>query len=163
MSENATVTTQEPTAAEPERTFTQDEVNAIVAKRIGEVQGKYADYEALKTKAEKYDAAEEASKTELQKAQERATALQAQIDTMTKADNIRKVREKVSLETKIPANLLTGETEEECKAQAEAITAFARPAGYPNVRDGGEPQNLGKGGTTRDQFADWFNQMNGGN
>lgn len=161
MSENATVTTQETTAAEPERTFTQDEVNAIIAKRIGEVQGKYADYDALKTKAEKYDAAEEAAKTELQKAQEKAEALQEQINTMTKADNIRKIREKVSQAKKIPVNILTGETEEECTAQADAILAFAKPAGYPKVRDGGEARTS-RGGGTRDQFADWFKSMNGG-
>lgn len=162
MSENATVPTQD-TAEQPARTFTQEEVNAIVSKRIGEVQGKYADYETLKDKAAKFDEAEEASKTELQKAQERAEALQKQIDTMTRADNIRKVREKVSLAKNIPVNILTGETEEECTAQADAILAFAKPAGAPKVRDGGEPQSLegiNKSGTTRDQFANWFNQMN---
>lgn len=158
--ENATVTTQEP--AQPERTFTQDDVNAIVQKRLAEERGKYADYEALKTKAEKFDAAEEAAKTELQKAQEKASALQEQIDMMTKADNIRKVREKVSLDKKIPASLLSGTTEEECIEQADAILAFAKPAGYPKVRDGGEPQKLSSG-DTRDQFSDWFNsQIQGG-
>lgn len=158
--ENATVTTQEP--AQPERTFTQNDVNAIVQKRLAEERGKYADYEALKTKAEKFDAAEEAAKTELQKAQEKASALQEQIDMMTKADNIRKVREKVSLDKKIPASLLSGTTEEECIEQADAILAFAKPAGYPKVRDGGEPQKFSSG-DTRDQFSDWFNsQIQGG-
>lgn len=36
MSENATVTTQEPNAGEQIRTLTQEEVNAIVGKRLAE-------------------------------------------------------------------------------------------------------------------------------
>ena len=71
MSDNATVTTQENTAAEQVRTFTQEEVNAIVGRRVAETSAKYADYEELKTKAQAFDAAEEASKSELQKATER--------------------------------------------------------------------------------------------
>ena len=61
------------TAAETQeneqRTFTQTEMNAIIQDRLTRERGKYADYEALKAKAAKFDAAEEAGKTELQKAQ----------------------------------------------------------------------------------------------
>ena len=52
---------------EPERTFTQSELNAILGGRFAQERKKYADYEELKGKAQKYDAAEEASKSELQK------------------------------------------------------------------------------------------------
>ena len=58
MSDNATVTTQETNNAEGQvRTFTQDEVNAIVGKRLAEEKGKYADYDVLKAKADKFDEA----------------------------------------------------------------------------------------------------------
>ena len=60
MSENnATVSTQE-NGENQNRTFTQEEVNAIVGKRLAEEKGKYSDYEDLKAKAAKYDEAEEA-------------------------------------------------------------------------------------------------------
>ena len=59
---------QETNPAEPEKIFTQAELNAIVADRLSRERGKYADYEALKTKAAQFDAAQEAGKTELQKA-----------------------------------------------------------------------------------------------
>jgi len=64
------------------------------------------------------------------------------------------VREKVSGEKKVPASLLTGETEETCTAQADAILAFAKSGSYPNVPDGGEanPTNTL---ATRDKFANW--------
>ena len=141
-----------------ERTFTQSELNAIVTDRLSREREQYADYAALKEKAEKYDAAQEADKTDLQKATEKVAALQAQVDAYTKADNLRSIREKVSQETGVPASLLYGEDEDSCKAQAQAILDYAKPTGSGTViRDGGEPQGKPTG-STRDQFADWFNK-----
>lgn len=160
----ATVITQDvETAAEQEKTFTQAEMNAIIGKRLSEERAKYADYDALKEKAKRYDDAEEASKSELQKMTEKATSLQARLDTMLKADSVRKVREQVAAEMKVPVNLLTGEDEETCKAQATAILEFAKPAGYPRVRDVGEARQSGGKMDTRDQFAQWFTDNIGGN
>ena len=105
--------------------------------RLARERGKYADYDAVKAKAEQFDAAQEADKSELQRALERATELQTQVDAMNRANAVRAVRDKVSAATGVPAGLLSGESEEDCTAQAQAILEFARP-GYPSVRDGGE-------------------------
>ncbi len=153
-------------AGTQERTFTQSELNAIVTDRLSREREQYADYAALKEKAAKYDAAQEADKTDLQEADktdlqeamEKIAALQAQVDAYTKADNLRSIREKVSQETGVPANLLYGEDEDSCKAQAQAILAYAKPQNSVNtIRDGGDPQAK-PSGSTRDQFADWFNK-----
>lgn len=136
------------------KTFTQEDVNRIVQNRVA----KYADYDDLKAKAAKLDEIEEANKSELQKATERAENLQKELDGMKQAEAIRTMRDAVAKETGVPADLLTGGTEEECKAQAEAIKAYAKPGKYPKVPDGGEPQNH-KGATTRDQFAEWLNSQ----
>lgn len=141
-----------------EKTFTQDEVNGIVAQRLAKEQEKYADYETLKDKAQKFDEAEEAQKSELQKVTEARDALQAELDGMKKADSIRTIRETVANEKGVPASLLTAETEDECKAQADAILSFAKKPDYPIVSDGGEVISTGKK-TTRDQFADWMNKQ----
>ena len=141
-----------------EKTFTQAELNAIIADRLSEVKEKYADYDDLKGKAQKYDEAEEASKSELQKITEARDALQAELEGYKKADAIRQVRDKVASEKGLPASLLTAETEEECSAQADAILSFAQKPDYPTVKDGGEVINTGKK-TTRDQFADWMNKQ----
>ena len=155
MSENnATVPTQE----EITRTFSQDEVNAIVGKRLAEEKVKYADYEDLKAKAAKFDEVEEANKSELQKATERAATLEQELNSMKKAEEVRTIRETVAKETGIPAHLLTGTTEEECKAQAAAIADYAKPAPYPAVKDAGEVNDVGKV-TTRQQFAEWSNKV----
>ena len=154
MSENnATVPTQEET-----RTFTQEEVNAIVGKRLAEEKGKFADYEDLKAKAAKFDKVEEAQKSELQKVTERASALENELNSMKEAEKVRNIRESVSKETGIPAHLLTGSTKEECEAQATAIADFAKPTPYPAVKDAGEINAVGKP-STRQQFADWTNSI----
>lgn len=149
------------TAAETQeneqRTFTQAEMNAIIQDRLARERGKYADYEALKAKAEKFDAAEEAGKTELQKANEKVDALQKQVDAFTKAEQLRTVRQKVSAATGVPAELLSGDTEETCTAQANAILKFAKPS-YPAVKDGGEPG--ARGGTESDGVAAAFSALN---
>ena len=149
---------QENTDKNPETsTFTQEQVDAIVADRLKRERAKYADYDDLKAKATKFDEMEEAEKTELQKATEKADALQAQLDQITKSNKVRDLRMKVSKETGVPYDLLSGEDEESCKTQAEAILKFANPNGYPKVKDSGEPSHV-SGKKTRDLFKDWMNE-----
>lgn len=82
-------------------------------------------------------------------------ALQAQLTALQNDINIRNARDKVSAATGVPASLLTGETEKDCKAQADAILKWhgTQPK-YPGGSDGGE-KHPPAGGTTREQFADW--------
>jgi hypothetical protein len=155
VNQEATTTT----ANEPERTFTQTELDAIVRDRLQRERNKYADYEAYKEKAEKFDAAEEAQKTELQKATERATALETELNTLKRANEIRVIRDQVAKETGVPATLLTADTEEACKEQAEAIKAFAQPSsGYPVINDAGEVTKK-MNGTPQDSFSEWFKSV----
>ena len=148
-------TVNQETTNNEEKTFTQEEVNQMIGERLAREKSKYTELEA---KAQKYDEIEERSKTELQRATEKANALQAELDGIKKANSIRELREKVAKEKNIPATLLTGETEEECNAQADAILSFAKPNAYPAVKDSGEARTSGKKGT-KEQFADWFNEI----
>ena len=136
--ENTEVKAQEQQTEE--RTFTQAELNAIVQKRLGEEKAKYENFEELKEKALKFDKIEEESKTELQKATERADSLQKELDAIKTANEERALRERIAQETGVPASLLRGNSEEDLKAQAEAIMGFVKASGsaYPSVRDGGE-------------------------
>ena len=90
-------------------------------------------------------------------AQQKAEELQAKLDAIEKDASVRALRAKVSKETKVPAELLTGETEEDCKAQAEQILAFAKPS-YPSLPDGGEAGGTG-GTTTAQLFAEWSKNL----
>lgn len=140
-----------------ERLFTQAELEGILRERLERERSKYADYEQLREKAAAFDAAKGAESEELQKANERAEALQKQLDDMAKAISVRDLRQKVARESGVPAELLNGETEESCLQQAQAILAFAKPSGYPAVRDGGEPAHKPSTSASQ-QFADWFKQ-----
>ena len=145
------------TPQEP-RVFTQEEVNSFLAKDRKQMTEKYADYEALKEKASRLDEIEAANKSELEKANEKAAKLETELKAIKEAEKIREIRESVAKETGIPANLLTGTTEEECKTQAAAIADFAKPSPYPVIKDGGEINNVGKP-STRQQFEEWTKQV----
>lgn len=135
------------------KTFTQEELNSIVQERLFKERKKYEGFDEIKAKADKFDEMEEASKTELQKANDRVKTLETELNALKAENEVKAIREKVSQATSIPTNLLTGATEEECLAQAQAIRAFANPS-YPEVKDAGEVVNIGKP-TTRDQFNQW--------
>lgn len=139
---NETVTQEARTTAAGEqqepRTFTQEEVNSIVADRLNRERAKYADYDDLKARASQYD------------------TTKAQLDALNSANARRDMIARVAAATGCPAELLTGDTEEACTAQAQAITAFAKPqqpAWYPNVRDGGTPLHLPTQANTADAFS----------
>lgn len=90
----------------------------------------------------------------LQEVTSKVTALQQELDKRDRAEALRTMRDKIAGENKVPAALLTGETEEACAEQAKAILAFAQSSGYPSVRDGGEVHNPPTV-KTRDKFAEW--------
>lgn len=70
--------TPDPTPDPAEaKTFTQDQVDRIVQDRLARAKATPpADYDDLKAKAAKFDELEQANKTELEKAQERAAQLE---------------------------------------------------------------------------------------
>ncbi len=134
--ENAT----QSASAESERTFTQAEMDAIIGDRLKRERAKYADYDELKTKATAYDEAAEASKSELQKAVERAEKAEAELSSMKAekehADKVAKVAAEQGVDAKLLARM-SGEVEENAlflKAQMESMPK------YEPVHDGGEAQ-----------------------
>ena len=149
---------QETNATENEsteqKTFTQAELDSILKDRLTRERAKYDGFEELKAKAAKYDELEEANKSELQKANDKAQALENELNSLKKASQIREIHDQVAEKTGVPAALLTAETLEECEAQADAILKFAQPGAYPYVKDGGEVRNT-RTRTARDAFEEW--------
>ena len=152
-------TSQENTQTqEPEKTFTQAEVNSFLKREEEKIKAKYADYADLQAKASKLDELEEANKSALEKANEKAAKLKAELDEIKQAAALREMREKIATDNNIPVELLTGATEEECTKQVETIKTLLNAQGIPTaVRDGGEVVNTGKL-STRTQFAQWAKQ-----
>lgn len=109
-----------------ERTFTQADLDRIVSERLQREREKYSDYDSVKN----------------------------ELAQLKNANAIRDIRDSVASAKKVPAHLLTGDTQEACEQQADNILAFARSSGFPAVPDGGEATHTG-GGSTRDQFEAW--------
>lgn len=128
------------------RTFTQEEVNAIVEKRVARVKATPpADYEDLKAKAARLDELEQANKSELERANDAATAattraeeLQRQLDALqAESERARQVRDMAS-QYGVDADMLSrmgGDVEDNAqylKARMDAMPKFG------DMHDGGE-------------------------
>lgn len=134
-----------------------DKIMALNGADITKAKGELDDIKnQLKTAQDELTKAKEAG-SKLEEAQKTAVALQVELDGMKHTESVRLMRAKVSKETKVPAELLTGETEDDCKKQADAILAFANPS-YPSLPDGGEARGTG-GTTTAQQFAEWSKNL----
>lgn len=128
------------------KTFTQAELDAIVAKRIARVKAQPPeDYEDLKAKAAKWDEAQEANKSELEKAQSKAQkatrdaadwkakyeALQAESE---RAEQVRTMAAHYGVDADLLA-MMSGDVEEAAKLLKAKDDA--RPK-FGTMHDGGE-------------------------
>lgn len=111
----------------PPRTFTQDELNAILAEDRRKTAEKYADYEDLKAKAEKHDQAEQENQTELQKALARAEKAEKLAETERagrEAAERQSLAATVASEKGVPASHIHGSTREELEKSADQLIAW---------------------------------------
>ena len=131
--------TQPQETAEEQKTFTQQEVDALIKKRLARVKNDVpADYEELKSKARKFDELEEANKSELQKANEQLEKLKSDIAKRDEADKLRTMKAQVSKETGVPAELISGTNEDEMKEFAEGVAKFAKRDSAPTLDHAGK-------------------------
>jgi len=131
------------------RTFTQAELEATIAERIGRERKKYGDYDDLKKKAVEFDKVSEAQKTTEQKLAERIAELERETEQARRdADNARldAVRSRVAARHKLPDEIaarLVGDDEAAIEADATALAKLLAPPAAPNPetgqRGGGTP------------------------
>lgn len=98
----------------------QDDLEKVLGKRLERERSKFADYDALKEKASRFDELEEANKTELQKAREAAQAAEERASRAEQAA----IRADVAAAKGVPAAALTGSSKEEFEASADALLAW---------------------------------------
>jgi regulator of protease activity HflC (stomatin/prohibitin superfamily) len=125
--EPGTEQTTTPTGEGQGKTFTQAELDRIVAERLGRERQKYEGYEDLKAKAQRLEELEAQNQSEAQKAQAKADK-EAQRAAQAEA---RLLRYEVATEKEIPVKLvplLTATTRDELEAQAALILENAKPA-----------------------------------
>ena len=139
---------------------TEEQIKKIMdinGSDINNAKKNYDDLQASLTSTQAELQAAKAGADELTKEHERAEALQKQLDERNAADAIREMKDKVSQETGVPANLLTAEDEDACRQQAASIKEYATPK-YPTVQDGGDPHPPTQK-ATREQFAEWLDEV----
>lgn len=98
----------------------KEELDKLIAAELA----KFADYDELKGKAAKLDEAEQASKTELQRAQEAAQAAEKRAE----AAEAKVTRAEVAEAKGVPASVLRGTTKEELEAHADELLAAFKEA-----------------------------------
>jgi len=132
----------------------QDELNKIISERIARERSKFADYKDLQAKAAKFDEIEQASKSEIEKATEKAAVVERERDEAV----TRLARLEVALDkglTPSQAKRLVGNTREELEADADQLLKDLGDSAKP--RSPKPDPNQGRSGsgpaTTADQFA----------
>jgi trimethylamine:corrinoid methyltransferase-like protein len=106
----------------------QEELDRIIQSRLARDRAKFADYDDLKARADKLAQIEEANKTEAEKSAARAEAAERRAAEL----EAKALRSDVAAAKGVPAALLTGSTQEELEAAADALLAFRgeqKPAG----------------------------------
>lgn len=132
-----------PDDGEKTVTLTQAELDRKIEDRLARQKAQLlkdlpskAEIDALKQKAEQWDAAEEAGKDDLERVSGERDSLKSERDT-TAAENLRL---RVALQKKVPAELidrLRGDTKEDLEADADQLLDLVKsPAPGPGL-DGG--------------------------
>jgi hypothetical protein len=131
----------------------QEELNRIIAERIARERSKFGDYNDLKAKAAKFDEIEQASRSDVEKAAERAAAAERdRDDARGRLDRLEVALEKGL--TPSQAKRLVGSTREELEADADELLKDLGDASKP--RSPKPDPNQGRSGAGSASNADLF-------
>lgn len=129
-------------ATEFEPITSQEQLDGILKGRLArereKAAAKFADYDELKAKAAKFDEAEAAQMSDLEKAKKEVEELKAAAAKRDEADRVRDLKAKVSKATGVPADLISGADEESMTAFAKAVAEFAKKPSAPALRESGK-------------------------
>ncbi len=116
-----------------ERTFSQADVDRMIADRLAREQKKYADYGDLKAAKEELDKLKDGQKSELEKAnaaREKAEAKVKEFEAKVKQMELNALKSKLAAEAGIPSELadrIRGEDETSIKADIEGLKKLFPP------------------------------------
>lgn len=119
----------------------QDQLDSIISKRVERERAKFSDYDDYKAKAEQLLQIEDANKSELEKAQETASVLQAENESL----RVGKIRAEVAADTGVPVELIQGSDEGEMRTFVSKLIAFRGEAQQPRSPKPDPLQGFGSG------------------
>ncbi|RJU01982.1 hypothetical protein D6T65_05010 [Arthrobacter frigidicola] len=124
MSEDITADAGEHTETDAPDSFkapeSQEDLDRIIQARLDRERKRFADYDDLKARAAKLAKIEEANKSEAEKAEARAAAAEKRATEL----EVKALRAEVANAKGVPAALLSGSTQEELEAAADALIEF---------------------------------------
>lgn len=151
MAENETPQGDTPVEGEPKQ---ETDWKAEARKWESRAKENLTAAKANEAAAQRLAELEESQKTEAQKAQERLDAAEKRAAEL----ELKATRAEVAAAKGVPVDLLSGSTQEELEASADALIAFrGEQARGPVIPNQGETPGP-KQGTTADVFAEWSEQ-----
>lgn len=165
MSENTEVTAEagektEQEAVEFKAPASQEELDRIITARLDRERKKFepklANYDELAAKAARLAEIEEAN----QSAEEKAAKRLADAEERAAKAELKALRADVATAKGVPANLLTGSTQEELEESADALIAYrGEQKAAPSSAALGRVNGQRVKGSTADQFADFMSSQ----
>lgn len=144
------MSTDDDTGSGGGRTFTQAEVNQIVADRLARERSKYADYDDLKLKAAEADK----NKSQLDKIEQRLTEMQTRAEKAERETLIRDVAAELGLSPRL-ARRLEGKTREELLADGrETMQELGLKPGGKSTSTSGDAGDQQNGNGQQDDDRD---------
>lgn len=118
------------------KTFTQADVDRLIADRLARAEKKYADYGDLKKKATELDKLQDAQKSEVEKLNDQLTAAQVELQGFRVTEARRAAAEEVGLPAKWAKRITSADPKEalaeaqELKRDLDAMTPEPRTADF---------------------------------
>lgn len=137
---------QKPAGGEP-KTFTQEQVNALLAEQKRKVGEKFADYEDIKAKASKLDEIEQASKSELEREREARATAESELTKYREKEQVSQWAAEIVKDSEIPAVVLRGSTREELEEHFNQLKALAPQKPKRTPVPAGKPAGGGETGS----------------
>lgn len=106
----------------------QDELNRIIEARLARERGKFADYDDLREKATKFDEAQQASLSEIERERQAREAAEKELNKYRTREQVSQWAAEIVKDSAIPASVLRGSTKEELAEHFEQLKALAPPA-----------------------------------
>jgi hypothetical protein len=134
---------REPDQKNTGKTFTQADVDKLIADRVARERKKYAGHDDLKRKASEFDKLEDAKKSEAQKLNDQLAAAQVELQGYRVAEIRRNAAVEAGLDQR-HAEFITAADAEQALEQAKRLAEAFKPAttqpGRPDLKQGARPQ-----------------------
>lgn len=106
----------------------QADLDRIIGERIARERGKYADYDDLKAKAQKWEQAEQESLTELERERKAREQLEAELAKYKTKEQVQAWAAEITKGSEVPPTALRGQTREELEEHFKELSSLLAKA-----------------------------------